>query len=319
MSLLELALRKARATTTAEDLPSGARTVGQHVLHSAFVPAWDFAEPADHNHGVERSAAVPAPRPGSVPVPSSEVHHAMRPLRAVDGGLEFLDFNPAYSDKLAMGEQSHPEIREQFRKIAAALYRVRELRPVKVVMVVSAVPGEGKTLTAVNLALTLSESYKSQVLLVDADLRRPSVHRVFGLSNTAGLKERLVAEVDQLLPTAVSPYLAVLTAGTAPVDPMSALVSDRMRAVLGAGASTSDWVILDTPPVELLPDAKLLASFADVAILVVQAGSTKCQLAQRAIEAIGRDRIVGVVLNQVKEADSERHNYDGYYGDGNGQ
>jgi Mrp family chromosome partitioning ATPase len=66
--------------------------------------------------------------------------------------------------------------------------------------------------------------------------------------------------------------------------------------------------------VGLLPDAKLLASLADVAILVVHAGSTKCELSQRAVEAIGRDRIVGVVLNQVKEADSERYNYGAYYG-----
>lgn len=226
----------------------------------------------------------------------------------------FREFNPIYRDKLAMGEHSRPEIREQFRKIAAALYRVREQRPIKVVMVVSAVPGEGKTLTAVNLALTLSESYKSKVLLVDADLRRPSVHVVFDLPNTAGLRERLVAETEALLPIPVSPHLAVLTAGTAPVDPMSALVSDRMRAVLSAGAAVSDWVVLDTPPVELLPDAKLLASLADVAILVVHAGSTSCQLSQRAVEAIGRDRILGVVLNQVSAPDSERYKYDGYYG-----
>jgi len=167
----------------------------------------------------------------------------------------------------------------------------------------------------VNLALTLSESYKSRVLLIDADLRRPSVHTVFDLPNTIGQKERLLAEVDDMKATAITPHLSVLTAGAAAVDPMSALVSDRMRAVLSAGAAAVDWVVLDTPPVELLPDAKLLSSLADVAILVVHAGSTKCELSQRAVDAIGRDRILGVVLNQVRESGPNRDNYYAYYGE----
>lgn len=312
MSQLELAMRKARATTPKEVSP-GERTSDLHVLHPAFVPAWDFADAVDrHHHGAARLPVVAPPPPASAAVPS-ETPGSAGPQPSA--GRPPLDFSASYRSKMVVGESSRQEIREQFRKIAAALYRVREQRPIKVVMVVSAVPGEGKTLTAVNLALTLSESYKSKVLLIDADLRRPSVHLVFDLPNTAGLKDRLVAAVDELLPTPVSSYLSVLTAGAALVDPMGALVSDRMRAVLTAGAAVSDWVVLDTPPVELLPDAKLLASMTDAAILVVHAGSTKCQLSQRAVEAIGRDRIVGVVLNQVKEADFQRYTYGGYYGD----
>jgi protein-tyrosine kinase len=310
MSQMDLAMRKARAAW-----PSGepGRPAEPHVPNAAFVPAWEFNEASQRESGSYEPPAGPVAAPGSIAVPSSAPDHAIDPLRAADRVNQFRAFNPAYRDKLVIGEQSNPDIREQFRRVAAALYRVRELRPVKVVMIVSAVPGEGKTLTAVNLALTLSESYKSRVLLVDADLRRPSVHRVFDLPNTAGLKERLVARVDELQPIQVSPHLSVLPAGVAQVDPMSALVSDRMKAVLNAGAAQADWVVLDTPPVELLPDANLLASLADVAILVVHAGSTRCQLSQRAVEAIGRDRIVGVVLNQVKE--SERPDYYPYYGD----
>jgi protein-tyrosine kinase len=315
MSLLELAMRKARAVVPAEDVPGAGRANEPHVLQPAFVPAWEFVEGAERGQrGPARPPASPVAPPPSLAVPPSATTHVTRRLGQVDRRPRFQHFNPDYRDKLAMGEHSRPEIREQFRKIAAALYQVREQRPIKVVMVVSAVPGEGKTLTAVNLALTLSESYKSRVLLVDADLRRPTVHRVFDLPNTGGLRERLVAEVEELLPIPVSPHLGVLTAGTAAVDPMSAVVSDRMRAVLSAGAAVSDWVVLDTPPVELLPDAKLLASLADVAILVVHAGSTRCQLSQRAVEAIGRERIVGVVLNQVAASHSEQYKYDGYYG-----
>ena len=314
MSQLELAMRKARAAwRSGEESPAATRPAEPQAPHGAFVPAWEFADARSETSG-HQAPAGPVLAPASVAVPASGPDHALGPLPVVDRVSEFHGFNPLYRDKLAMGEGSRPEIREQFRRVAAALYRVREQRPVKVVMIVSAVPGEGKTLTAVNLALTLSESYKSRVLLIDADLRRPSVHRVFDLPNLNGLKERLVAEVDELLPIPVSPHLSVLTAGVAAVDPMSALVSNRMRAVLAAGAAQVDWVVLDTPPVELLPDANLLASLADVAILVVHAGSTRCALSQRAVEAIGRDRIVGVVLNQVQE--SERTDYYQYYGDG---
>jgi capsular exopolysaccharide synthesis family protein len=314
MSELELAMRKARAAWGTGEERATARLPESHVPHAAFAPAWEFAEA---NQRVATGAAletpVPPVPPGSIAVPAAVGDHLMDPQPAVARMPLFHGFNEAYRDKLAIGEGSSPEIREQFRRVAAALYRVREQRPIKVVMVVSAVPGEGKTMTAVNLALTLSESYKSRVLLIDADLRRPSIHRVFNLPNTAGLKERLVAAVDDLQPIPVTPHLSVLTAGAAAVDPMSAIVSDRMRAVLAADAALVDWVVLDTPPVELLPDANLLASLADVAILVVHAGSTKCELSQRAVAAIGRDRIVGVVLNQVRER--ERTNYYEYYGD----
>jgi protein-tyrosine kinase len=317
MSQLELAMKKARAAWRSAEGAAAGRPADARQPNAAFVPAWEFGDDGQRREesGVVGSPAVPVANPPSAAVPGAVADHALRPLPAAERIRPFHGFNPAYRDKLAMGEEARPEIREQFRRIAAALYRARELRPIKVVMIVSAVPGEGKTLTAVNLALTLSESYKSRVLLVDADLRRPSVHVVFDLPNTTGLKERLIAEVDDFKATPISPYLSVLTAGSAPVDPMSALVSDRMRTVLSAGAAGVDWVVLDTPPVELLPDANLLSSLADVAILVVHAGSTKCEQSQRAVDAIGRDRILGVVLNQVKETGPDRDNYYAYYGD----
>ena len=140
--------------------------------------------------------------------------------------------------------------------------------------------------------------------LVDAGVRFREAARTVGVNYRTAKRWR--AEI------------AAAIGGAALVDPMSALVSDRMRAVLAADAAGCDWVVLDTPPVELLPDAKLLSAMADVAILVVHAGSTKCQLSQRAVEAIGRDRILGVVLNQVIASDSERQTYSNYYG-GDGQ
>jgi capsular exopolysaccharide synthesis family protein len=209
-------------------------------------------------------------------------------------------------------------VREQFRKIAASLFNLRESREIRVVMIVSAAPGEGKTLTASNLALTLSESYRCRVLLVDGDLRRPNLHQLFDVPNKTGLTNALVGDPHVLVPTVrISSHLELLTAGTASIDPMSALTSERLRLVVRQAAGEFDWIVLDTPPAELLPDARILASLADVAILVVEAGSTKYELAVRAIENIGRDRVIGVVLNQL--ADTQDAGEDVYYGDRAGE
>ena len=124
------------------------------------------------------------------------------------------------------------------------------LNGTKVVMVTSAVVGEGKTLTAANLALTLSQSYQKQVLLIDADLRRPSLQSVFGIRPGPGLTEGLSAGTERPVPVhQVSQRLGILQAGRPTSDPIAALTSDRMRRLIDEARETFDWIILDTPPV----------------------------------------------------------------------
>ncbi len=140
------------------------------------------------------------------------------------------------------------------------------------------------------------------------------LHKVFNLGHGPGLKDVLAGAAGGQLPSVrVSEQLHVLAAGGAAIDPMGGLASDRMRETLAAAGRTFDWVILDTPPVDVISDAKVLAGLADTALLVVQAASTKCQAAKRAVDAIGRDRILGVVFNQVADPISSRK-YSGYYG-----
>jgi capsular exopolysaccharide synthesis family protein len=205
-----------------------------------------------------------------------------------------------YAEKLVVTERPEQSTIEQYRKLAATLHHAQTERQLKVVMVSSAVSGDGKTLTSTNLALTLSESYRRRVLLIDADLRRPSVHEVFQVKNVTGLTDSLKAENDRRLPLIqASAYLSLLLAGRPDSDPMSGLTSGRMRRLIGEAAATFDWVIIDTPPVVLLPDANLLAAMVDAAILVIGAGKTPHKLITRAIDALGRNRILGVVLNRV--------------------
>jgi len=153
-------------------------------------------------------------------------------------------------------------------------------------------------LTACNLALTLSASYKRQVLLIDGDLRRPSVHDLFGLPNHSGLSEWLKSTgTARLMFQQLSETLWVLPSGQPEPDPMGGLTSDRMRQLLRESVAPFDWVIIDTPPVGLLPDANLLAATADAVVMVIRAGVTPFAMLQRAFESVGRERIAGAVLN----------------------
>jgi capsular exopolysaccharide synthesis family protein len=181
-------------------------------------------------------------------------------------------------------------------------------------MVTSAVPSEGKTLTATNLALTLSESYQRRVLLIDADLRRPRMREMFGLPAGEGLVNILSRSGGGRLPLHhVSATLSVLLAGRVVTDPMSMLASAAMKQLLDEARANFDWVVVDTPPIAILPDANLLSAMIDTTLLVVSARSTPYPMVQRAAQAIGTGRILGVVLNRAEHPAMPTYDY-GYPG-----
>jgi capsular exopolysaccharide synthesis family protein len=182
-------------------------------------------------------------------------------------------------------------------------------------MVTSALVGEGKTLTAANLALTLSESYQKRVLLIDADFRRPSLHVVFGIEPHSGFSAGLTSDEQPVRAAQLSTFLSVLPGGQPTSDPIAALTSDRMRRLIAEARDSFDWVILDTPPIALLSDASLVASITDGALIVVKAASTSSDLVERAVQAVGRERVLGIVLNRATEQvqSSEYYEYYRYY------
>jgi len=218
---------------------------------------------------------------------------------------------PAFREKLVIDPHISPLIVEQYRRIAAVLHDLQVRHGLKTLMVTSAVPQEGKTFTSVNLALTLSESYRQRVLLIDADLRRPSIHRVFGIPNGAGIADVVSAGGSMSLVT-ISPFLSVVTAGRRTSSAVAMLTSERIRAVVNEAAAQFDWVLLDTPPVTLLPDAQLVARLTEAVLFVIAAGKTPYALVKHAVDELGADRIVGTVLNQVEERVFGGR-YQGYY------
>jgi capsular exopolysaccharide synthesis family protein len=182
----------------------------------------------------------------------------------------------------------------------------------KLLMVTSALPSEGKTLTCVNLALTLSDSFRRRVLLIDGDLRKPSLHQAFGISNTTGLSKELLS-TDRPLPLVqVAECLTILPASGPDPNPSAILTSDRMRHLMAEATERFDWVILDSPPVGLISDANLLAALVDGIVLVIGSGSTPYQAAERAITELGRERVVGTVLNRVDTRTLDSAGYSAY-------
>jgi capsular exopolysaccharide synthesis family protein len=220
-------------------------------------------------------------------------------------------FPPAGRGKLVVDPDISPVTVEQYRRLAGVLHDLQVRHGLKTLMVTSAAPQEGKTLTSVNLALTLSGSYKQRVLLIDADLRRPSVHHVFGIPNGAGVAD-IVTSGGPMPLVAISPCLSVLTAGRRTSSAVAMLTSERIRAVVDDAAAQFDWVLLDTPPVALLPDAQLVARLTEGVLFVIAAGKTPYALVKHAVDELGVDRIVGTVLNQVDERVFGEH-YQSYY------
>jgi capsular exopolysaccharide synthesis family protein len=224
--------------------------------------------------------------------------------------------NATLETKTVIDDHMMPVSREQYRRLAAAFHQAQRTSGAKVAMVASAVQGEGKSLTAANLALTMSESYRKNVLLIDADLRRPTQHSIFQIPGAPGLSDGLVSIDEPRLPLhRLSARLTILPAGRPTSDPIGAITSERMRRLIDEAREVFDWIIIDTPPVGLLTDAALMSSMADGVVLVVKAESTPHDLVARAVDALGRERMLGVVLNRATEhAHGAGYDYYKYYG-----
>lgn len=259
--------------------------------------------------------AIEAPSPAQPAASHPEPYTTLAPVAAQPALPEPQGtWDRGADPKLIVAAENDPRSMEAYRRLAARLYLAQAERGIRLVMVTSALVGEGKTLTASNLALTLSESYRKRVLLIDADLRRPGVHELLRIPNMSGLNDGVRSDEERKVPLIrISEYLSVLTAGRPDPDPMSVLASARMRRILEDASEAFEWVIIDTPPVALLSDAHLLASLVDSVVLVVRAGETPVRAIKTAAEAVGRDRILGVVLNCASVPDSAKgYGYDYY-------
>lgn len=226
-------------------------------------------------------------------------------------------FDPSSSERLVASATASPVLLEQFRNLAALLERMRRDRPLRSVVITSPAPGDGKSHVAANLALTLSDTYRRNVLLIDADLRKPTLQGLFGLSQRAGLSDALQAARDELPGVRVTERLTVVPGGRPDPNPIGDLASGRLPRLLAKAVTEYDWVLIDTPPAAGLADARIVSEAADGTVIVVRAGVTPFGDLEDAARAIGPERILGIALNAVDPSAIRRDDYYGaYYGYG---
>jgi capsular exopolysaccharide synthesis family protein len=197
---------------------------------------------------------------------------------------------------------------EKFRFLGVRLRQLQQTRPLKKVLITSTIPQEGKSMVAANLACTLARRTQQKTLLLDGDLRRPSVARLFGLGKTPGLSEWLQGERSPM----TSIYhledagLWVLPAGNSPRNPLEAMQSGRLAGLMQQLTSWFDWVIIDSPPVLPLADTSVWARMADGVLLVARQGTSEREHLKRGLEAIESSKLLGAILNcSAKSAQSD--------------
>lgn len=201
---------------------------------------------------------------------------------------------------------------EAYRMLRTSVLLSAAGNPPKVILFTSGQPGEGKTTTAINTAISLSQ-LGSSVLLIDADLRRPTVHRVFKMGQSQGLSTFLSrqVEIDPLIHKLWVPNLSVLPCGPIPPNPAELISSERMKSLLKVLSEKYDHILIDSPPLINVTDPVILSTMVDGTILVVQAGRSTRDIVRRArqeLASVGA-KIFGVVLNNL---DIKREGYDSY-------
>lgn len=194
-------------------------------------------------------------------------------------------------------------VAEAYRSLRTNLEFSSLDEPLRTLVVTSPAPEAGKSTTLANLAVTMAQAGK-QVALVDCDLRRPSLHDIFGISNATGLTSVILDDTTSAPPlreTGVA-GLRLLTSGPLPPNPAELLGSRRMSELIQSLRDQADMVLFDAPPVIAVTDAAILASQVDGVLLVLNAGVTRREHAQRAKAALDKvnARLVGTVLNNVK-------------------
>lgn len=221
---------------------------------------------------------------------------------------------PTLDPRLVAGIAPQAEVAERYRLLRTRIKRAEHGRTMRSIVITSPAKGDGKSLTAANLALTMAQEFHQRVLLIDADLRRPSIARLFGVPEGPGLTEVLMGATDLegALVHLPDQRLTILPAGAPAAQPAEMLGSASMRRVLESLRGRFDRILIDMPPVAPVADVHVLAPMADGLLMIVRAGSTPKPAIERALAGLDVSKVLGLVLNAA--GDGKPGGYDEGYG-----
>lgn len=220
--------------------------------------------------------------------------------------------------ELLFNQPSRSPLSEAYKQMRTSLLLSTAEHPPKTILITSSLPSEGKTTTSINTALSLAQT-GAKVLILDADMRRPRIHKTFGLSNKKGLSSILSSNLDEkeilsLIQKDEESKIYVVPSGTVPPNPAELIGSEQMRRALRIFHASFDHIVIDSPPIVTCTDGVLISSLVDGVILVVKAGETSRDLARRSQQLLREvnAKVLGVVLNKMNKT-SSKYYYTNYY------
>jgi len=259
----------------------------------------------------------------NIPSPPSPQRSGAATMPTMASGLNYeallarcrqTEWSPDQRTMLFFQEDDSRVGAEEFRTLRNRLYQIREKMPLKRLLVTSALPKEGKSFVAANLAQVMVRQHGRRALVIDADLRNPGMHRHLGAPQSPGLAEYLLGECDEFAALQRGPMenLFFLPAGRAVPSAPELLSNGRLKLFLQRVEPLFDWIILDTSPVIPVSDATLVAGSCDGVLMVVRSNATPADLARRARGEFPDKLLLGVVLNGAS-GEHARSKY--YYGE----
>lgn len=271
-------------------------------LATAPIPATTAAASASSTASTEPETARTAPKEFQAP-------QTKEPPRVAPAQVRAAEVHP----RLMMLHEPHANGCEQYRTLRTELFHAAERELTQIIVVTSAIAGEGKTATTLNLALAIAQSPNRRVLVIDGDLRRPSIASYLGLKPFAGLAEVLQEKAD--LFDAISRLsehdLYILPVKRETKTPTELLSSPHFQAALRELRQYFDFILIDSPPIKPFADARLLANQADATLFIVRAGFAAYETVEEAVQALSDYRVLGVVLNGATDM-PELGNYEDY-------
>jgi protein-tyrosine kinase len=302
MSRIHEALKKAEQEKAAQ-MPAGGHASVPQVVNHADVPIFSSQRISEETNRPAENVRAAHAADGAILQFDDLVRRCTHPEWKSDSAL-----------RVSLAGDSGKIVGERFRTLRSRLYQIAGTRTLRRVLITSSLPTEGKTFVATNLVRSIIRQADRRVLLIDADLRAPNLHVALGAPSSPGLSDYLRGAADEyaIVQNSVANNLCFIPCGSKASNPSELLLSERMQILLECVTPAFDWVILDSPPALPVHDASSLADLCDGVLFVVRAGETDYEVAKKGSLEFREKNLLGVVLNQVENAETSGGYYYGH-------